>query len=99
MPYKHVSRSLRALPLGEFLRRLDQEQKDHFAAACDTSLQYLRHVASGRKRPKVELCIRIEKASGLAVRCESLRPDVDWAYLSRRRNRINTRTTAGYTQG
>lgn len=28
-----------------------------------------------------ERCIEIERASGGAVRCEDLRPDVDWAYL------------------
>jgi DNA-binding transcriptional regulator YdaS (Cro superfamily) len=29
----------------------------------------------------VERCIDIEKATNGAVRCEDLRPDVDWAYL------------------
>lgn len=28
-----------------------------------------------------EYCPRIEKATDGAVRCEELRPDVDWAYL------------------
>jgi DNA-binding transcriptional regulator YdaS (Cro superfamily) len=42
---------------------------------------------AGRKRPSVELCIVIERASKGVVRCESLRPDVDWAYLARRRIR------------
>jgi len=28
-----------------------------------------------------ERCPAIEKATGGAVRCEDLRPDVDWAYL------------------
>ncbi len=30
---------------------------------------------------RAERCIEIEKAAGGAVRCEDLRPDVDWAYL------------------
>lgn len=29
----------------------------------------------------VDRCIDIEKATAGAVRCEELRPDVDWAYL------------------
>ncbi|MBA3034835.1 MAG: helix-turn-helix domain-containing protein [Gammaproteobacteria bacterium] len=29
----------------------------------------------------IERCIEIEKATSGAVRCEELRPDVDWAYL------------------
>ena len=34
------------------------------------------------KRPvPAERCPCIEKATGGAVRCEDLRPDVDWAYL------------------
>lgn len=28
-----------------------------------------------------ERCIQIEKATGGVVRCEDLRPDVDWAYI------------------
>lgn len=34
------------------------------------------------KRPvPSDRCPAIEKATGGAVRCEELRPDVDWAYL------------------
>jgi DNA-binding transcriptional regulator YdaS (Cro superfamily) len=29
----------------------------------------------------VEFCIPIERATNGAVRCEELRPDVDWGYL------------------
>lgn len=29
----------------------------------------------------IDRCIDIEKATSGAVRCEDLRPDVDWAYL------------------
>lgn len=35
----------------------------------------------GVKQVPAERCIEIERASGGAVRCEELRPDVDWAYL------------------
>lgn len=34
-----------------------------------------------RKNVPAEHCPSIEKATGGAVRCEELRPDVDWAYL------------------
>lgn len=34
----------------------------------------------GRQVP-AEHCIAIEKATGGAVKCEELRPDVDWSYL------------------
>ncbi len=37
--------------------------------------------AAGLSRPSAERSIEIEKATAGAVRCEELRPDVDWAYL------------------
>ncbi len=37
--------------------------------------------AVGLSRPSAERCIQIEKATAGAVRCEDLRPDVDWSYL------------------
>lgn len=33
------------------------------------------------KPPTIERCIQIEKLTAGQVRCEELRPDVDWAYL------------------
>ncbi|HQR20073.1 MAG TPA: YdaS family helix-turn-helix protein [Burkholderiaceae bacterium] len=65
------------------LRRHD---RDVFVARSGTSLQYLRHIAAGRKLPQVETCVAIERASCGRVRCEELRPDVDWTYLSQRLN-------------
>jgi len=35
----------------------------------------------GKRRLPAEHCPAIERATHGAVRCESLRPDVDWAYL------------------
>ncbi len=35
----------------------------------------------GIKQVPAERCPAIERATGGAVRCEDLRPDVDWAYL------------------
>lgn len=34
-----------------------------------------------RKSIPAERCIDIDRATNGAVRCEDLRPDVDWAYL------------------
>ena len=33
------------------------------------------------KPPTVERAIAIEKSTGGKVRCEDLRPEIDWAYL------------------
>ena len=35
----------------------------------------------GSRRLPAEHCPSIERATGGIVRCEDLRPDVDWAYL------------------
>lgn len=37
--------------------------------------------SSGKKRVPAERCPGIERATFGAVRCEDLRPDVDWTYL------------------
>lgn len=37
--------------------------------------------ATGIRPIPAERCIEIERATGSQVRCEDLRPDVDWAYL------------------
>lgn len=72
--------------LADYLRGLGPgAARDAFIAQAGTSLQYLRHIAAGRKKPSVETCVSIERASGRAVTCEQLRPDVDWRYLSSRK--------------
>lgn len=35
----------------------------------------------GIKQVPAERCIEIERATAGAVRCEDLRPDIDWGYL------------------
>ncbi len=35
----------------------------------------------GRRKVPVERCIDIERATAGQVRCEDLRPDIDWAVL------------------
>lgn len=53
-----------------------------FAVRCGTTDKYLNMVAHGQKRRVGEnLAIAIDRETGGCVRCEQLRPDVDWAYL------------------
>lgn len=54
--------------------------RDSFAVRCETSTQHLTNVVYGKK-PGESLCINIERESNGTVRCEELRPDVDWAVL------------------
>lgn len=37
--------------------------------------------ASGRRPWPADRCIQVEKFTSGDIRCEDLRPDVDWAYL------------------
>jgi DNA-binding transcriptional regulator YdaS (Cro superfamily) len=47
--------------------------------------------ATGKRRVPAERCPAIERVTAGAVRCEDLRPDVDWAYL---RNATSTNEAA-----
>jgi DNA-binding transcriptional regulator YdaS (Cro superfamily) len=63
-----------------YLNGLDKAARTAFCSACGTTERYLRKAISA-KQPLGLLCINIDRESHGAVRCEDLRPDVDWAYL------------------
>lgn len=65
----------------DYLNGLSPKEQAAFAARCRTSVGYLRKAISINQRLGESLCINIERESGGAVRCDVLRPDVDWAYL------------------
>ena len=64
-----------------YLKRMTEEQRHAFAQKCGTSFGHLRNISYGQKTCAEKLAIDIERESFGAVRCEELRPDVDWAYL------------------
>lgn len=68
-------------PLRTYINSLHPAAQAEFAARCDTSIGYLRKAISTRQMLGESLAIRIERETKGAVRCEDLRPDVDWAYL------------------
>lgn len=51
------------------------------AAAVGRSPQYVSQLLKGGRPVPAELCIVIERATRAAVRCEDLRPDVEWCVL------------------
>lgn len=65
----------------KYLNSLNKADRSAFVAACKTSEGYLRKAISKGQSLGEGLCIAIERESARAVRCEDLRPDVDWAYL------------------
>lgn len=62
---------------------LSRLERGRFACACGTSVGHLQNIACG-KRCGEALAIAIDRESGGVVRCESLRPDVDFQYLRSR---------------
>lgn len=56
-------------------------ERRSLASRCGVGDAYLYQVLTGRKPASLELCIAIERESGRSITCETLRPDVDWAYL------------------
>lgn len=67
--------------LRAYLRTLDVRAQHAFANRCGTSLGYLRKALSVKGRLGEHIVIAAERESGGKVRCENLRPDIDWAYL------------------
>lgn len=60
---------------------LSVEDRNLLAGRCETTRKHMTNVAYGYKTCAESLAINIERESRGAVRCEDLRPDVDWAYL------------------
>jgi DNA-binding transcriptional regulator YdaS (Cro superfamily) len=73
------------MKLKPFLFAMPMGLRVAFAERCGTTYGHIRNVSYGQKACAPELAINIERESGGAVRCEELRPDVDWAYLRRSR--------------
>lgn len=72
------------MQLSDYLKALSKHDKrspEDFAARCGTTVGQLRNIACGHRRARESLAINIERESRGAVLCETLRPDVDWAYL------------------
>lgn len=62
-------------------QKIRGESLVEFAGRCETSAGQIKQVAGGYRRAGEKLAINIERETDGQVRCEDLRPDVDWAYL------------------
>jgi DNA-binding transcriptional regulator YdaS (Cro superfamily) len=69
------------MDLKTFWLSMPVPERQAFAERCGTSFGFLRNVAYGQKTCGEKLAIAIERESAGRLRCEQLRPDVDWAYL------------------
>lgn len=68
------------MELKSYFMAMPMVDRDAFAKRCGTTRQHMTNVAYGRTCGE-SLAINIERESSGAVRCEDLRPDVDWVYL------------------
>lgn len=67
--------------LRKYLNDLTPEAQENFAVRCGTSIGYLRKAISAEQKIGEKIVIAIERESAGTVRVESVRPDVDWAFL------------------
>lgn len=73
--------------LKTYLQSMTIKQRMSFAERCGTTGNHLRNISYGQKRASVALCIALERETGGEVRCEELRPDIDWQFLQQRKPR------------
>lgn len=71
------------MKLIDYLKSLSRQERDALASHCGTSSDYLFQLAYGKRTPKAELAVAIDRASDGAVPCDELLPDVDWDYVRR----------------
>lgn len=69
------------MDLKTYLEGLSSEERASLATACDSTVGHIRNVSYGYRTCAEKLAIAIERESGGKVRCEDLRPDVDWQFL------------------
>ena len=68
--------------LAKYLKQMSTAERADFAERCRSSAAYLQAAISGDRKLGESLCMRIEVQSRGAVRCKTLRPDVDWTAYS-----------------
>lgn len=69
------------MSLKQYLGSLSLSERAAFAGRCGTTVGHLRNISYGTRTCRESLAIAIERESGGQVRCETLCPEVDWAYL------------------
>lgn len=69
------------MSLREYIKGLDKAALEGLAERCKTSVGQLKQVAYGNRRASAGLAVCLERETQGAVTCESLREDIDWAYL------------------
>lgn len=69
------------MDLNTYLEGVGRGAAARFAAQIGVPAPLVSLWRTGARPVPAERCPSIERATGGAVRCEDLRPDVDWDYL------------------
>jgi DNA-binding transcriptional regulator YdaS (Cro superfamily) len=69
------------MTLKDYLDGLPRGGQSAMAKMLGIAPAYLYQMANGMRPISAERCPQIERLTDGAVRCEDLRPDVDWAVL------------------
>lgn len=69
------------MSLRTYIKSLDKAELDGLAKRCQTTVGQIKQVAYGNRRAGAGLAVCLERETQGAVTCESLRDDIDWAYL------------------
>lgn len=77
-----------------YLIAMSMPEREDFAVRCSTTYGHLRNVAYGQKPCGESLAINVERESAGVIRCEMLRPDVDWAVLRKSSAEPSSRAAA-----
>ena len=77
-----------------YLSRLSRVQQEQYAAACGTTVNYLRKHLCRRTRMDVPLMARLVAQSQGRVTFDSLRADVDWDEVRRLLTRAQARRSS-----
>lgn len=81
--------------LRSYLQSLESKsEREAFAQRCGTSYNLMKQIAGGFRPAGESLAINIDRESAGRVPCETLRPDVDFAYLrgtAKKRERARAR--------
>lgn len=67
-----------------YLNGLSRPDQVSFALRCGTTIGYLRKAISIGQELNETITIGVDRESRGEITCESLRPEVDWAYLANR---------------
>lgn len=68
--------------LRKYLNSIPIQEQSFFARKCGTTINYLRKRLSSKEgKLGLNICIEIEDKTKGEIRCEDLRPDVNWSIL------------------